>query len=82
MNLLWFVLRGARYEQAFKLVSYGIAVVFLVGVGFNQLYNDKPTFGADPWKDYFALLAWGFGAEATRDAVTKVIQSWEIPGFK
>ncbi|MBV6627681.1 MAG: hypothetical protein KI793_32950 [Rivularia sp. (in: Bacteria)] len=74
---------GAKKRlQAFKLISYGIAVVFLAGVGFNQLYNDQPTFGADPWKDYFALLAWGFGAEATRDAVTKVIQGWELPGLK
>lgn len=56
--------------------------MFLVGVGFSQLYSDQPTFGAHPWKGYFALLAWGFGAEATRDAVTKVIQGWELPGLK
>jgi hypothetical protein len=64
------------------LGSYVIAVVFLAGAGFRQLYVDQPTFGANPWKDYFALLAWGFGAEATRDAVTKVVQGWGLPGFK
>lgn len=76
-------LLGAKKRlQVFKLVSYGIAIVFLAGTGFNQLYGDQPTFGANPWKDYFALLAWGFGAEATRDAVAKVIQGWGLPGLK
>lgn len=68
--------------KAFTLVSYAIAIIFLTGAGFSQLYDDKPTFGANPWKDYFALLAWGFGAEATRDAVTKVMQGWGLPGLK
>jgi hypothetical protein len=27
-------------------------------------------------------MAWGFGAEATRDAITKVVQSWNLPGLK
>jgi hypothetical protein len=68
--------------KAFTLGSYVIAVVFLAGAGFSQLYVDQPTFGANPSKDYFALLAWGFGAEATRDAVTKVVQGWGLPGLK
>lgn len=66
----------------FTGVSYAIALLFLTGAGFNQLYVDNPTFGANPWKDYFALLAWGFGAEATRDAVTKMVQGWGLPGLK
>jgi hypothetical protein len=66
----------------FTGVSYAIALVFLTGAGFNQLYVDNPTFGANPWKDYFALLAWGFGAEATRDSITKMIQGWGLPGLK
>lgn len=68
--------------QVFTLSSYAIAIIFLAGAGFSQLYVDNPTFGANPWKDYFGLMAWGFGAEATRDAITKVIQSWELPGLK
>jgi len=72
---------GQRLKQ-FKVASYAIAIVFLAGAGFNQLYVDNPTFGANPWKDYFALLAWGFGAEATRDAVTKMVQGWGLPGAK
>lgn len=64
----------------FKKVSYAIAIVFLTGAGFSQLYIDNPIFGANPVKDYFALLAWGFGAEASRDAVTKMIQGWGVRG--
>mgnify|MGYP006266949735 CR=1 FL=1 len=66
----------------FTGVSYAIALLFLTGAGFNQLYVDNPTFGANPWKDYFALLAWGFGAEATRDAITKMLQGWGLSGLK
>lgn len=68
--------------KLFKGASYAIAIVFLAGAGFSQLYVDNPTFGANPWKDYFALLAWGFGAEASREAVTKVVQGWGLPGAK
>ncbi|MBW4533662.1 MAG: hypothetical protein KME09_06960 [Pleurocapsa minor HA4230-MV1] len=74
---------GARWRLWwFKKVSYAIALLFLTGAGFNQLYVGNPTFGANPWKDYFALLAWGFGAEATRDAITKTVQGWGLPGLK
>ncbi|HLO47391.1 MAG TPA: hypothetical protein VK211_03090 [Kamptonema sp.] len=66
--------------KIFTMSSYAIAIVFLAGAGFNQLYVDKATFGANPWKDYSALMAWGFGSEATRDAVTKVLQGTGIPG--
>ncbi|MCF3572446.1 hypothetical protein L2E69_18600 [Planktothrix agardhii 1806] len=72
---------GVRLKL-FTWTSYAIAVIFLAGTGFSQLYIDNPTFGANPWKDYFALMAWGFGAEATRDAITKVVQSWNLPGLK
>ncbi|VXD25090.1 conserved exported hypothetical protein [Planktothrix serta PCC 8927] len=72
---------GVRLKL-FTWTSYAIAVIFLAGTGFSQLYIDNPTFGANPWKDYFALMAWGFGAEATRDAITKVVQGWNLPGLK
>ncbi|MEG4499829.1 hypothetical protein QUB05_22325 [Microcoleus sp. F10-C6] len=68
--------------KVFTVSSYIIAIVFLAGAGFSQLYVDKPTFGNNPWNDYSALMAWGFGAEATRDAVTKVVQGWSLPGLK
>jgi hypothetical protein len=66
----------------FTWVSYGVAVALLAGAGFVELYIARPTFGANSWGDYFALLAWGFGAEATRTAVMEVVRDWELPGFK
>jgi hypothetical protein len=68
--------------RLFVWTSYAIAVMFLAGAGFVELYADKPKFGATPWRDYFALLAWGFGAEATREAVTKTVKNWQLPGMK
>jgi hypothetical protein len=68
--------------RLFIWTSYAIAVIFLAGAGFVELYADKPKFGATPWRDYFALLAWGFGAEATREAVTKTVKNWQLPGLK
>jgi hypothetical protein len=68
--------------RLFVWTSYAIAVMFLAGAGFVELYADKPKFGATPWRDYFALLAWGFGAEATREAVTKTVKNWQLPGVK
>jgi len=74
--------KAGKQLRLFTWTSYAIALIFLAGSGFSQLYVDNPTFGANPWKDYFALLAWGFGAEATRDAVTKMVQGWGLPGVK
>ncbi len=64
------------------LFSYLIAIFLLGGAGFTQLYAVNNTFGVNGLTDYFALLAWGFGAEATRESVTKVLQEWKSPGFK
>jgi hypothetical protein len=74
--------KAGKQLRLFTWTSYAIALIFLTGSGFSQLYVDNSTFGANPWKDYFALLAWGFGAEATRDAVTKMVQGWGLPGVK
>jgi hypothetical protein len=72
--------QAQRRLQIFAGASYAIAVILLSGVGYLELYVNNPTFGATPWPDYFSLLAWGFGAEATRDSVTKVLQGW-VPGI-
>jgi hypothetical protein len=66
----------------FNWLSYAIAVGLLSGTGFVQLYVTKPTFGANGLGDYFVLMAWGFGAEVTRDSVTKVVRDWKLPGLK
>jgi len=74
--------KAGKQLRLFTWTSYAIALIFLAGSGFSQLYVDNPTFGANPWKDYFALLAWGFGAEASREAITKVVQGLGLPGLK
>lgn len=66
----------------FNGLSYALAVGLLAGAGFVQLYATKPTFGTNGLGDYFVLMAWGFGAEVTRDSVTKVVKDWKLPGVK
>ncbi|NJM20446.1 MAG: hypothetical protein HC836_12150 [Richelia sp. RM2_1_2] len=66
----------------FNIVSYAIAIFLLGGAGFTQLYAANKTFGSNGLTEYFALLAWGFGAEATRETVTKVLQDWKQSGEK
>lgn len=66
----------------FNRLSYVIAIILLGGAGFTQLYAANSTFGANGLTAYFALLAWGFGAEATRETVTKALQDWNLPGLK
>ena len=63
----------------FWMTSYAVALILLGLAGYNELYVTKPTFGATPWADYATLFAWGFGAEATRAAVTDLVRNWEVP---
>ncbi len=63
----------------FQWAGYAVALILLGLAGYNELYVTKATFGANPWADYATLFAWGFGAEATRAAVTDVVRSWDIP---
>ncbi|MEL7314962.1 MAG: hypothetical protein AAFN08_08420, partial [Cyanobacteria bacterium J06559_3] len=51
-----------------------VFVIFLAWLGMIELYAGNTTFGADPMRDYFALLAWGFGAELTRESVVRAAQ--------
>jgi hypothetical protein len=70
-------------KEVSVVVGFNLAKVPFLGItGFNQLYVDQPVFGASPVKDYFSLLVWGFGAEATRGAVAKVVQGWALPRLK
>ncbi len=68
--------------RIFLVASYVIAIALLGGAGFGELYWARPTFGANGWSDYFGLLAWGFGAEATRAAVVGAVKGWDLPGLK
>ena len=64
---------------AVNWLSRSIAIIMLSWAGLNQLYATKSTFGAAPFTDYFALLAWGVGAETTRSSIIKVIQDLGVP---
>ena len=55
--------------KIFASVSYIVALILLIGAGFNEMYFKNETFGERPFGDYFSLLAWGFGAEASREAI-------------
>jgi len=57
-------------------------VLLLAGAGFGELYVTRATFGSNAWGDYFSLLAWGFGAEATRAAITDLVRGWGLPGIR
>ena len=64
--------------QWFTLLTYAVAVVFLALAGFMELYGARVDFGANGIGDYFTLLAWGFGAEATRASIADMVQGWSI----
>jgi hypothetical protein len=66
-----------RY-RVFQTVGAILAVVFLAGIGFQELYVANPTFGENPWLDHLTVLVWGFGAEATRASITAVIRGWGV----
>lgn len=68
--------------RLFTWASYVIALAMLVGAGFGELYVTNETFGANAWDDYFALLAWGFGAEATRATIAEMVRGWGLPGLE
>jgi hypothetical protein len=74
--------RARTRLRTFTLTSYVIAVTLLAGAGFSELYIANTTFGANAWADYFALLAWGFGAEATRAAIAQMVRNWGLPGLE
>jgi hypothetical protein len=67
--------------RLFSWISYGLVILLLAGAGFSELYLGKATFGANGWGDYLSLLAWGFGAEASRTAVVEMVKGWGLPGI-
>ncbi|HMO57183.1 MAG TPA: hypothetical protein PKA05_12235 [Roseiflexaceae bacterium] len=65
---------------AFRMARFVIAIAFLAGAGFAELYIGKATFGANWWSDYFTLLLWGFSSEMSRAAITDLTRNLGIPG--
>ena len=74
---------GARHRLSwFTWLTYVVAVVFLALAGFVELYGGRLDFGAKGITDYFTLLVWGFGAEATRASISEMVQGWRISAGK
>lgn len=74
---------SARHRLSwFTWLTYAFAVIFLALAGFVELYGGRIDFGANGISDYFTLLAWGFGAEATRASVAEMVQGWRISAGK
>jgi hypothetical protein len=73
------VAKAGQNLRIFRWVSRIVAITLLAWLGMNELYGGNPTFGAEPLKDYLALLAWGFGAELTRESVVSATQNLGLP---
>ena len=73
------VSQARRNLKVFNWVSRTVAIALLAWLGMTELYGSNPTFGAEPLRDYLALLAWGFGAELTRESVVSATQSLGLP---
>ncbi len=74
---------GARHRLSwFTWLTYAVAVVFLALAGFVELYGGRLDFGVNGITDYFTLLVWGFGAEATRASIAEMVQGWRISAGK
>jgi hypothetical protein len=58
----------------FAIATYVVMLSLLAWTGFNELYASSPTFGAGGAASYLPLFLWGFGAEATRSAVTDLVK--------
>ncbi len=73
---------AGRRLQWFTWLTYAVAVIFLALAGFVELYGARPDFGVNGIGDYFTLLAWGFGAEATRASIADMVQGWSLAAEK
>ena len=73
------VAQADRNLRWFNRVSRVVAIALLAWLGMTELYGSNATFGANPMRDYFALMAWGFGAELTRESVLRATQDLGLP---
>ncbi|MEM7593822.1 MAG: hypothetical protein AAF383_20310 [Cyanobacteria bacterium P01_A01_bin.83] len=68
--------------KIFASINYIVALILLISAGFNEMYLKNETFGERPFEDYFSLLAWGFGAEASREAIALCCCRLGFVGFR
>lgn len=70
---------AAARHTFFSLLLYFLTGLFLAGLGFNNLYLDNPSFGAQPVLNYLTLLAWGLGAETSVTSIAGLLKKWDLP---
>lgn len=70
---------AAARHTFFSLLLYFLTGLFLAGLGFNNLYLDNPSFGAQPVLNYLTLLAWGLGAETSVTSIGGLLKKWDLP---
>jgi hypothetical protein len=76
------IARARALTTAYLWASYLVMILLFFFVGYKELYDAKPVFGANSFADYFALVLWGFGVEtATRTSLTSATKTWGVPGF-
>lgn len=73
------VSKANRRLKILTFATHVIAIGLLAWAGMVELYENNPTFGSSPMGDYFVLIAWGFGAEVTRESVVKAIRDLSVP---
>ncbi|MGB3312295.1 MAG: hypothetical protein WBG32_19110 [Nodosilinea sp.] len=73
------VAQADRNLRWFNWISRIVAIALLAWLGMTELYGSNATFGANPMRDYFAVMAWGFGAELTRESVLRATQDLGLP---
>ena len=73
------VAQATQKLRWFNWVSRIVAITLLAWLGMTELYGSNAIFGADPLRDYFAVIAWGFGAELTRESVLRATQDLGLP---
>lgn len=62
------------------IAFYVIGMFMLLYVGLNELYLKDDDFGN--FADYFSLVLWGFGSQATTAEIMKLTSSWQLPGLQ
>ena len=68
-------------QRSYTWLGYLMTVSVLAAVGYQELYENNPMFGARGLADYLTVLLWGFGAEATRASVLGTASGWGLPGL-
>lgn len=67
--------------ELYYYVSYALALALLAAGGFHELYVSNKIFGSNGIPDYIAVFVWGFGSQATTQALGQMVQSWNLPAF-